>query len=112
MRLYAHAQFNFYIIFLCNVIRNIPLLSAVTEKRVSAPEAHKITYNKISGSIDKFLKPNAFFLAKFANILLKIAEVSSFGNIRLATFLDFFIILNFLVHYPFSNNSLYFSYIL
>ena len=41
VRLYAHAQFNFYIIFLCNRIHNIPLLSAVTEKRVSAPEAHK-----------------------------------------------------------------------
>ena len=40
-RLYAHAQFNFYIVFLCNGIYNIPLLSAVTEKRVSAAEAHK-----------------------------------------------------------------------
>ena len=30
-----------YIIFLRNGIHNIPLLSAVTEKRVSAPEAHK-----------------------------------------------------------------------
>ena len=39
-RLYAHAQFNFYIVFLCNGIYNIPLLSAVTEKRVSAAEAH------------------------------------------------------------------------
>ena len=41
VRLYAHAQFNFYIVFLCNGIHNIPLLSAVTEKRVSVPEAHK-----------------------------------------------------------------------
>ena len=39
--IYAHAQFNFYIVFLCNGIYNIPLLSAVTEKRVSAAEAHK-----------------------------------------------------------------------
>ena len=42
VRLYVHAQFNFYIIFLCNGIHNIPLLSAVTEKRVSVPEAYKI----------------------------------------------------------------------
>ena len=42
VRLYAHAQFNFYIVFLCNGIHNIPLLSTVTEKRVSVPEAHKI----------------------------------------------------------------------
>ena len=42
VRLYAHAQFNFYIVFLCNGIHNIPLLTAVTEKRVSVPEAHKI----------------------------------------------------------------------
>ena len=41
-RLYAHVQFNFYIVFLCNGIYNIPLLSAVTEKRISAAEAHKI----------------------------------------------------------------------
>ena len=40
-RLYAHAQFNFYIVFLCNGMYNIPLLSAVTEKRVSAAEAQK-----------------------------------------------------------------------
>ena len=44
VRLYPHAQFNFYIVFLCNGIHNIPLLSAVTEKRVSVPEAHKIEY--------------------------------------------------------------------
>ena len=44
VRLYAHTQFNFYIVFLCNGIHNIPLLSAVTEKRVSVPEAHKIEY--------------------------------------------------------------------
>ena len=43
-RLYALAEFNFYIVFLCNGIYNIPLLSAVTEKRVSAAEAHKIEY--------------------------------------------------------------------
>ena len=42
VRLYAHAQFNFYIVFLCNGIHNIPLLSAVTEQRVSVSEAHKI----------------------------------------------------------------------
>ena len=41
-RLYAHTLFNFYIVFLCNGIYNIPLLSAVTEKRVSAAEAHTI----------------------------------------------------------------------
>ena len=41
VRLNAHTQFNFYIIFLCNGIHNIPLLSASMEKRVSAPEAHK-----------------------------------------------------------------------
>ena len=41
VRLYSHAQFNFYIIFLSNGIHNIPLLSAVSEKRVSAPQAHK-----------------------------------------------------------------------
>ena len=41
VRPYAHAQFNFYIVFLCNGIHNIPLLLAVTEKRVSVPEAHK-----------------------------------------------------------------------
>ena len=40
-RLYVHAQFNFYIVFLYNGIYNIPLLSAVTEKRVSVAEAHK-----------------------------------------------------------------------
>ena len=39
-RLYAHVQFTFYIVFFCNGIYNIPLLSAVTEKRVSAAEAH------------------------------------------------------------------------
>ena len=44
VRIYAHTQFNFYIAFLCNGIHNIPLLSAVTEKRVSVPEAHKIYY--------------------------------------------------------------------
>ena len=44
VRLYAHTQFNFYIVFLCNGIHNIPLLSAVTEKRVSVPEAHKSFY--------------------------------------------------------------------
>ena len=44
VRLYAHTQFNFYIVFLCNGIHNIPLLSAVTEKWVSVPEAHKIEY--------------------------------------------------------------------
>ena len=44
VRLYAHAQFNFYIVFLFNGIHNIPLLSAVTEKRVSVPGAHKIVY--------------------------------------------------------------------
>ena len=43
-RLYPHAQFNFYIVFLCNGIY-IPLLSAVTEKRVSAAEAHKNILN-------------------------------------------------------------------
>ena len=37
-------QFNFYIVFLCNGIYNIALLSAVTEKRVSAAEAHEIEY--------------------------------------------------------------------
>ena len=48
-RLYAHAQFNFYIISLCNGIPNIPLLLAITEKRVSAPGAHKNNFfqNKI-----------------------------------------------------------------
>ena len=45
VRLYAHAQFNFYNVFLCNGIHNIPLLSAVTEKRVSVPEAHKINFS-------------------------------------------------------------------
>ena len=40
-RLYAHAQFNLYIVFLCNGIY-ISLLSAVTEKRISAAEAHKV----------------------------------------------------------------------
>ena len=44
VRLYAHMQFTFYIVFLCNGIYNVPLLSAVTEKRVSVPEAHKIEY--------------------------------------------------------------------
>ena len=34
--------FYFYIVFLCNGIYNIALLSAVTEKRVSAAEAHKL----------------------------------------------------------------------
>ena len=42
IRLYAHAQFNFYIVFLYNGIHNIPLLSAVTEKRVSVTEAHQL----------------------------------------------------------------------
>ena len=46
VRLYAQAQSKFYIVFLCNGIHNIPLLSAVTEKRVSVPEAHKNVYNK------------------------------------------------------------------
>ena len=47
VRLYAHTQFNFYIVFLCNEIHNIPLLSAVMEKRISEPEAHNSTlYNK------------------------------------------------------------------
>ena len=44
VRLHAHAQFNFYIVFLCKGKHNIPLLSAVTEKRVSVPEAHKYMY--------------------------------------------------------------------
>ena len=44
VRLYAHAQFNFYVVFLCNGIYNIPLLSAVTEKRVSVLKANKIEY--------------------------------------------------------------------
>ena len=44
VRLYAHAQFNFYIVFLCNAVHNIPLLSAVTEKRVSVPETRKNLY--------------------------------------------------------------------
>ena len=42
VRLYAHGQFNFYIVFLCNGIHNIPLLSAVTEKRVSVPRHIKL----------------------------------------------------------------------
>ena len=45
VRLYAHAQFNFYFVFPYNGIHNIPLLSAVTEKRVSVPEAHKMHKN-------------------------------------------------------------------
>ena len=40
--LQAHAQFNFYISFLCSAIHNSALLSTVTKKRVYAPEAHKI----------------------------------------------------------------------
>ena len=55
VRLYAHAQFNFYIVFVCNAIHNIPLLSAVTEKRVSVPEAHKIlnpTFKKIEAIVN------------------------------------------------------------
>ena len=51
VRLYAHAQFHFYIVFLCNGIHNIPLLSAVTKKRVSVPEAHKIS----TGWIGKYI---------------------------------------------------------
>ena len=39
--LQAHAQFNFYISFLCSGIHQIALLSTVAEKRVFAPEAHK-----------------------------------------------------------------------
>ena len=52
-RLYAHAQFNFYIVFLCNGIYNIPLLSAAAEKRVSAAEAHKINYRELRQDFNK-----------------------------------------------------------
>ena len=44
VRLYTHAQLNFFIVFLCDGIHNISLLSAVTEKQVSVPEAHKIYF--------------------------------------------------------------------
>ena len=50
-----YAQFHFYIIFLCNRIYNIPLLSAVTEKRVSAAEAHKKTFQYTFNQIKKLL---------------------------------------------------------
>ena len=43
--LQAHAQFNFYIAFLCSAIHNIALLLTVAKKRVYAPEAHKIHFS-------------------------------------------------------------------
>ena len=52
VRLYAHAQFIFYIVFLCNGINNIPLLSTVTEKRVSVPDAHKnISFTRVIATL-------------------------------------------------------------
>ena len=35
---------SIFTLYSCNGIHKIPLLSAVTEKRVSAPEANKIEY--------------------------------------------------------------------
>ena len=40
--LWAHAQFNFNISFLCSAINYIALLLNVAKKRVCAPVAHKI----------------------------------------------------------------------
>ena len=42
--LWAHAQFNFYISFLCSAMYYIALLSTFPKKRVFAPVAHKIFY--------------------------------------------------------------------
>ena len=42
--LQAHAQFQFYISFLCSAIYCIALLLVVAKKRVCAPVAHKIEY--------------------------------------------------------------------
>ena len=58
VKLYVHRQFNFYIVFLCNGIHNIPLLSAVTEKRVSVPEAHKTIFIIIHMAIVVCLEGN------------------------------------------------------
>ena len=66
----AHAQFNFYIVFLCNGIYNIALLSAVTEKRVSAAEAHKIYI--FPPCAEEFFETTESLLLKFLTHILHI----------------------------------------
>ena len=79
VRLYAHAQFNFYTVFLCNGIHNIPLLSAVTEKRVSVPEAHK---NMFFTSIGTTLE-TGIVLTQYIVIISSVRRQSEVGIQRL-----------------------------
>ena len=102
VKLYAHAQFNFYIVFLCNGIHNIPLLSAVTEKRVSVPETHKnITFSyktflssflhvKINVLSFPFFREKIalfpLFWAHFALCTLRILQMLEMKNLKIKIF--------------------------
>ena len=71
---------QFYIIFLCDGIHNIPLLSAVMEKRVSAPEAHK-SMNHVLHSCSERGRNKIIKSARFAGTFSSRAQLASLASL-------------------------------